>query len=481
MILLRFDNIFINKLALGITLFDDVHIKNLQNYLSFSNVWLYSGIFIALTLALSAFFLKNNSRSDFNHFKTILFLVLAAELWVFSFGINKNFYRNIDFETTLVNQLKTEEKDKYRVLPLMANAVKRHAGIDNGIYSNISMFNRISTVNNHITFGKKHYMNRLSIDPAGVSTNLLKTISDNKFLSELNTKYIITDTELAHNIKNQSEIKPISAKLIFSDEMFNISKNTVGVFSVYSASLPIKARKYYSIELKLDKPAKDYLAIDFYGGTEYDKVEQDILLTAERNSLETYKSLIYSGDTIPSKVNFRIISKDHDLIIKKVTVSELTVTGKKLYKEIFDDGKYTIFENPNVKEKIFSTDNIDFSPKIPEITMIKGKVISLENIGKAIISNIKYSSGKSSANSECLQEKCFVVFSENYYPGWNVKVNKTTADIYVYDHLIQGAFVPKGKNTIEFYYVPNYLKLSFLLFIFGISISIYLIFRKQKQ
>ena len=50
--------------------------------------------------------------------------------------------------------------------------------------------------------------------------------------------------------------------------------------------------------------------------------------------------------------------------------------------------------------------------------------------------------------------RSLLVLTDNYYPGWKVKVNGQNQQIYRVDYSFRGVILPKGSSVIEFYYQP---------------------------
>ena len=49
----------------------------------------------------------------------------------------------------------------------------------------------------------------------------------------------------------------------------------------------------------------------------------------------------------------------------------------------------------------------------------------------------------------------FLVVNENYYPGWNAKVDNTKSTVFPANLTMKAVFVPEGNHEIEFYFIPS--------------------------
>ena len=87
-----------------------------------------------------------------------------------------------------------------------------------------------------------------------------------------------------------------------------------------------------------------------------------------------------------------------------------------------------------------------------------------------------------------LKKDGYLIFSNNYYPGWKVYVDNKIADIEKAFGMYMGVKIHKGINNVIFKYAPenlkfyvllNYIVIGFL-FIFGF-LSIYLLLTRRKQ
>ena len=114
----------------------------------------------------------------------------------------------------------------------------------------------------------------------------------------------------------------------------------------------------------------------------------------------------------------------------------------------------------------------DFS----QTALVEDKIIS--NKIKSTISSIKYNYRIDkdedmeitiAVNSN---NQGFLVLKDTYYPGWKAYINGEQTEIFKANFLFKGIYLPKGKNIVEFKYVP----LSFYLGLFISIISISSVF-----
>ena len=93
----------------------------------------------------------------------------------------------------------------------------------------------------------------------------------------------------------------------------------------------------------------------------------------------------------------------------------------------------------------------------------------------ATVESFEYAAGKATAFLDG-REESFVVFAENFYPGWSVTVDGRPATLHVVDDVLMGAFVPPGKHAVTFYYFPVTVGIGLAGVLCGILFSIGLYF-----
>ncbi len=83
------------------------------------------------------------------------------------------------------------------------------------------------------------------------------------------------------------------------------------------------------------------------------------------------------------------------------------------------------------------------------------------------------------------KEDSFMVFSDNYYPGWSAFINGERTDIYKVNGILKGVIVPAGNHEVIFRYRPPYFMITgitsivSLILIAGFSILFYI--RKKRK
>jgi len=78
----------------------------------------------------------------------------------------------------------------------------------------------------------------------------------------------------------------------------------------------------------------------------------------------------------------------------------------------------------------------------------------------------------------------FLVFSDNYYPGWKAFVDGREVPVLRVDHTLKGIAVEQGVHRIEFVFQPAVLTIGACISIgalFGICLGLYMLYNRRKR
>jgi len=100
------------------------------------------------------------------------------------------------------------------------------------------------------------------------------------------------------------------------------------------------------------------------------------------------------------------------------------------------------------------------------------------------IEKIKNSSSHLTYNYESISEQ-LIVFSEIYYPaGWEVYVDGDKSNFFDINYLLRGMVIPKGKHTVEFYFLPKIVKtginIRIITIIITFSLIAFMLYKENK-
>lgn len=146
-----------------------------------------------------------------------------------------------------------------------------------------------------------------------------------------------------------------------------------------------------------------------------------------------------------------------------------------VYKKIFSDEGYTVYENPDVKSRVYSVDDIRGENGISyndidlkSTAVLNSALKKTSGWGVATIEKLAYRAGNADVKVNCPADKCLIVFSESFFPGWKVYVDGNRNHLYKVNDLIMGTVVSKGEHSVRFYYLPSSILFGAGLFIFGL-------------
>lgn len=169
----------------------------------------------------------------------------------------------------------------------------------------------------------------------------------------------------------------------------------------------------------------------------------------------------------------------------------------KVYELIYDGPKYQVLQNRNTLPRAFLISDYEviedsasiINKLLDERFDLRKKVILEEGLGEQISSGsgevkiIKYEPNRIEIELE--QDTPQLLFlSDNYYPGWQAKVDGNKTKIYRANYTFRSIFVPAGNHLVEFIYDPPLFRIA--LFISGGVITFLLLLNtwtiiKRKQ
>ncbi|MCL5054919.1 MAG: YfhO family protein [Firmicutes bacterium] len=150
------------------------------------------------------------------------------------------------------------------------------------------------------------------------------------------------------------------------------------------------------------------------------------------------------------------------------------------YRKVFKWAGYSICENLNFLPRVFSIKNLEVAKNLKQI---KKRILLLKfnpaeeafvypktfsrirrtrfSSGKVVITH--YGTDRITVRTN-FRRTGFVVFSDQYYPGWKAFIGGKRVPIYRIDGLLRGVMIPSGFHLVLFQYENSFLiEFSFLL------------------
>lgn len=180
--------------------------------------------------------------------------------------------------------------------------------------------------------------------------------------------------------------------------------------------------------------------------------------------------------------------------VKYVIASNQDVNTSDEFEEVWNDGKFKIFEFKNSLPRMYFTDKYaietdkqEILDKIytaaPSSTVVLEKEINLnqtEAEPEWEIVNYDYKPNRISIRTKTNKDLIFVL-SDNYYPGWKAYVDGKETEIFRANYSFRAVKVPEGEHKIDFVYKPKSFAIGSLASAGGIVLLIVSLVFLNKQ
>ena len=136
-------------------------------------------------------------------------------------------------------------------------------------------------------------------------------------------------------------------------------------------------------------------------------------------------------------------------------------------KLVFREGETRVYENKDAFPRAFLVYDYQVAKNKREAIklLMEGKIdlkktaileeelgtrLSQKGEGRVLITH--YEEGKVEMMAESKKGEAILIFTNNFYPGWRVKVDNQERKLYLVDYCLQGVVIPEGKHKVEFRY-----------------------------
>ncbi len=254
-------------------------------------------------------------------------------------------------------------------------------------------------------------------------------------------------SEISNFINKQNDVSRFYGQFgqtpAFMEHLYSLEGyeplNLLAYSQFISAAVDSKLHKDYKLEVKLEsKETNTKRTMDLLG----------------------VKYLIYNASDPRSPFVFPVWSYDQNL-----------------FPEIFNDGKFIIFDNLNKisRVKLYSdykiipnkeeTLRLLFSPAFDIMTTVileQNPGISADNLSTGSANIINYQPNEIKLKTSTV--KFSILFmSDNYFPGWKAYVNGNILPIIRTDFSFRSVVVPPGNNLVIFKYEPESFKYGVII------------------
>lgn len=355
------------------------------------------------------------------------------------------------------------------VQPAYVNAVSQNKNLIYGF----DAINAYTAFNNPLMF---RYFKNLEGDGAEMNSSglasgsvnaLTNLVFQNDLLSMMGVRYILDECGVIERVHGRTFNRKKEAVPVVSGGNLNIDLGTDG--GVKEVAGGLQGNVCYKIHFTIneeDNRHLTYLAVDLYGGVNYDLESQHIGIPATREDNE-YEAYLFSdyAELANEDIRMRILVQAEDGVAAvrvedcDVTMYELTET----YRCVGEDEKGTkIYENPNAKELLYVPER---TKRMKRFTDIYDKYESYRLDTTAYVdregsrlggvqTDVHVSSYENdSVTAEIVSDgDTYVCFSQNYSPHWSAEVDGVEQKVDMVNGLIMGIEIPEGKHTVVFTY-----------------------------
>lgn len=423
-------------------------------------------------------------------FLVFVLLCTIVETYRFSSATQPASINEFTAENKVAKKIKNDiGNDKiWLALPFIDGGYSTLFTQNSNINADVMSLNSYQAFNNPALFRLLTGTEKIPFNSSGLLTGSLNAginvKHQNDMLSMLGVKYIIDPFEFVGEDLSSYKIGQQVGEIYKNKEVYvDDGENELFVFS---DEINIENNSVYEISFDIESEGKGQFNFDFYGGLDYDKPEQEKIVTMEKGTnRQTY--FIHSGtpgDPL-QQVCFRILSRGNpNFVVRNISITKRALTEiKNSYEPYIVDENIRIFKNKNVKDILFIQDKLkrvdnfedmyrnSFVYDFVDTAYVEG----VENRDFTDVSheikNIDFRTNNISADVKTDKE-IFVNFSQNHFPGWKSYVDGQKTQLYLVNGLIQGTFVPEGEHLLEFRFEPDIIYICGVISVLTLLISI---------
>lgn len=421
--------------------------------------------------------------------------ITLYETLPYSLATNAESFSSILSSNEIDGTLKRDSN--YKVWDVFEGVSGAHYSI---ISQNKSSIKKINAINSYTSFNNplqcKYFDNlnngstEVPFNFSGLLTGSLNAedniLFQNDLLSMLGIKYLIDSSGVIEKNNGMTYDLSHDGEPIIYKENLQIDLN--GSIGVGVLMQGIEENTQYKIEFTVREEDNDgltFLAVDLYGGPEYDEAskETDFTIIQGQNS---YTAYLYSGNTDAASqeilVRILAIGEKNSIIIEKCSIS--VIAPQKVYEYwVTDEYGKKIFINANANsilynpEQVIGIDSFDnlYTEKnnyrLDKDAYILNESASM-NISDMDINNINFSGDILTADIKCTGNS-YLCFSQNYSSKWKVFVDGKEQKVDMVNGIIMGTYIAEGEHEVKFQYMDYSYLIGMLITIITIICVIF--------
>ncbi|MFH1612340.1 MAG: YfhO family protein [bacterium] len=272
--------------------------------------------------------------------------------------------------------------------------------------------------------------------------------------------------------KLTSKTKNITQFLQKDKDIFRIVENNKEYFQ--NASIIYKMESIKGYALLVSKRYAEFISV--INNAPIKSIDINFL----NNTITCFSSHLLSLLNIKYVITDKPIENQNWLLVFKSGITKI-YKNKFFLPRVFLTSQAKIIDSNKVLEEI-KKDSFDYRKCVilEENFNIK-KLENCEILGikiPGIIKNIKYKNGNMNFETN-IKHPCFLVISENNFPGWQIFVNGKKQKIFKANYIMQAIFLDKGNHQIKVIYNPISLKIGAFISIITLLIISIFIFKKN--
>lgn len=165
------------------------------------------------------------------------------------------------------------------------------------------------------------------------------------------------------------------------------------------------------------------------------------------------------------------------------------------YKLVWQNGKFKAYQNLKAYPRIYLAeevvvrngdreilDELFKKPRLGRVAVVEEPINGIsEGPQNGTVKINSYTANKINLSVQ-IQNKAFLVLSDNYFPGWKATIDGKPVKIYRTNYTFRGVVVPEGNHQVEFIYDPQSFKIGVGISTIGLVLTVilYLQYGKTK-